>query len=78
MLSWESNFKDNLMKVNGSAHDFWILVLAVFNGLKGEPWALFKKGMQMIVWTNATENSVLFLVVFSLEMSLCMKLRKAS
>lgn len=61
------------MKVNDSAHDFWILELAVFNVLKGEPWALFKKGMKMMAGTNATENSVLFLVVISIEMSLCMR-----
>lgn len=36
------------MKVNDSAHDFWILELAVFNVLKGEPRALFKKGMKTI------------------------------
>lgn len=51
------------MKVKDPAHDFLILGLAVLNVLKGRPWAVFNKGMQMIVCTNTTETPFFPLVV---------------
>lgn len=42
---------------------FLILGLAVLNVLKGRPWAVFNKSMQMIVCTNTTEDPFFPLVV---------------
>lgn len=56
-------FKGNLMKVKDPAHDFLTLGLAVLDVLKGRPWAVFNKGMQMIVCTNTIETPFFPLVV---------------
>lgn len=50
------------MKVKDPAHAFGILGLAELTVLKGKPWAVFNKGMQMIVYTDAIES-----VFFPLE-----------
>lgn len=55
-------FKGSLMKVKDPAHAFGILGLAELTVLKGKPWAVFNKGMQMIVYTDAIES-----VFFPLE-----------
>lgn len=59
------------MKVKDPAHDFWILGLAVLSVLKGEPWAVFNKRMQIVLHTNATENCFVSTFFFSFPLVVC-------